>query len=250
MKDSFALQGKFGELLRANKFAIFLEIAVVFLPLYLGLIISDSAGSDHISLGGSVVLLGGPIAYLGLIISLVFLWAASRLRGAGWGNFGVIRPKSRFRTVLMGLGVALVFFGIVTLIINPILNAIPNLVPRDMSVFDYLTDNLPNLIINLVFMWLTAGFLEELLWRGYLMNRLIDLVGNQRKLTWVIVIVASAVIFGLGHSYQGSMGMLKTGAIGALFGLAYLAVGRNLWPLILSHALIDSIDFVIHFFGG
>jgi membrane protease YdiL (CAAX protease family) len=136
------------------------------------------------------------------------------------------------------------------MVINPILNAIPNLEPRDMSHFDVLKDNLPNLIINLVFMWITAGFLEEFLWRGYLIEWLIDLFGSQTKLTWAIVVIISAVIFGLGHGYQGTMGMFKTGAIGFVLGLSYLAVRRNLWPLIISHTLIDSIDFETHYFGG
>jgi len=250
MKDSKPLQEKFGELLRTNKLAIILEIVFVFLPMYLGLIISDSIGSDHVPLGGNIVLKGGPIAYLGLIISLVFFWVVSRLRGASWVDFGVTRPKSWFRTVLMSLGVALVVLGVVVLLINPIINAFPNLEPRDMSSFNYLTGNLPNLIINLVFMLITAGFLEELLWRGYLMNRLIDLQGKQTKLAWVIALVGSAVIFGLGHFYQGPIGIFKTGVIGLVFGLSYLAVGRNLWPLILSHAFIDSIDFLAHYFGG
>jgi len=250
MKDSKPLQEKFGELLRTNKLAIILEIVFVFLPMYLGLIISDSIGSDHVPLGGNIVLKGGPIAYLGLIISLVFFWVVSRLRGASWNDFGVTRPKSWFRTVLMSLGVALVVLGMVVLLINPIINAFPNLEPRDMSSFNYLTGNLPNLIINLVFMLITAGFLEELLWRGYLMNRLIDLQGKQTKLAWVIALVGSAVIFGLGHFYQGPIGIFKTGVIGLVFGLSYLAVGRNLWPLILSHAFIDSIDFITHYFGG
>jgi len=250
MKDSKPLQEKFGELLRTNKLAIILEIVFVFLPMYLGLIISDSIGSDHVPLGGNIVLKGGPIAYLGLIISLVFFWVVSRLRGASWNDFGVTRPKSWFRTVLMSLGVALVVLGMVVLLINPIINAFPNLEPRDMSSFNYLTGNLPNLIINLVFMLITAGFLEELLWRGYLMNRLIDLQGKQTQLAWVIALVGSAVIFGLGHFYQGPIGIFKTGVIGLVFGLSYLAVGRNLWPLILSHAFIDSIDFITHYFGG
>ena len=83
-----------------------------------------------------------------------------------------------------------------------------------------------------------------------LMNRLIDLLGSQSKLTWLLVIFFSAIIFGLAHSYQGAAGILKTGAIGLVFGLAYLAVGRNLWPLILAHGLIDTIDFITHFLGG
>jgi hypothetical protein len=51
MKDSKPLQEKLGEFLRTNKFAIFLEILVVFLPFYLGLAISDRLGSDHVPLG-------------------------------------------------------------------------------------------------------------------------------------------------------------------------------------------------------
>jgi membrane protease YdiL (CAAX protease family) len=69
-------------------------------------------------------------------------------------------------------------------------------------------------------------------------------------ITWVVVIIVSAVIFGLGHEYQGTMGMLKTGAVGLVFSISYLAVGRNLWPLALAHALIDSLDFITHYFGG
>ena len=40
------------------------------------------------------------------------------------------------------------------------------------------------------------------------------------------------------------------GLIGLVFGLSYRAVGRNLWPLILAHGLIDSLDMVTHYFGG
>ena len=51
---------KFGELLRTNKLAILLEIAVVFVPLYVLLIISNQlGGDDFVSLGGELYLLGG-----------------------------------------------------------------------------------------------------------------------------------------------------------------------------------------------
>jgi len=250
MKDSKTLQEKLGELLQTNKLAIFLEIVVVFLPFYLGLVISDRLGSDYVHLGGDLVLRQGPLAYLGVVISLLFLWVASRLRGARWSDFGLIRPKSWFRTVLKSLVIALAFFGIVIMIINPIMNSLPNLGSQDLSSFDYLSGNLPNLIIQLVNIWITAAFLEEFMFRGYLMNRLIDLQGKETKIAWVIALVGSAVIFGLVHSQQGAGGMFKVGAIGLVFGLSYLAVGRNLWPLILAHGLIDTIDMVGHYFGG
>jgi uncharacterized protein len=244
------MKQRLGVLLRTNKIAIALEIVVMFLPFYLALIINDSIGSNHISLGGGVVILQGPIVYLGMGISLLIFWAAARLRGAGWADFGVTRPKNWFRTVLVSLVVALGVLGAVVLVINPLVNAIPNAEPRDMSMYSHLAGSLPTLILNVALMWITAGFLEELLWRGYLMNRLIDLQGRGTKLAWVIALIGSAIIFGLAHLFQGPVGMFRTGAIGLVFGLAYLAVGRNLWPLILSHAFIDTLDFVSHYFGG
>ena len=250
MQHSNTLQRRPGEFLRTNRLAILLEILAVFLPLYMGLIISDRSGSQHIPLGGDLALKGAPVGYLGLIVSLVALWATAKLRGAGWADVGLARPVSWFRTVLMGLAVALAVLGAVVLVINPVINALPNFEPRDMSAFSILTGNLPNLIINLVAMWFTTAFLEELLWRGYLINRLIDLVGKRTKLTWVIAVTGSAVVFGLVHSYQGPVGILKVGAVGLVLGLSYLAVGRNRWPLIIAHALFDSLDFVSHYFGG
>jgi CAAX protease family protein len=241
---------RLGELLRTNRLAALAEIVAVFLPVYLGVMISDRLGSDHTPLGGNIVLLQGPIAYLGIVVSLAFLWVASRLRGAGWGDLGVTRPKSWFRAVLLSLGVALGILGAVVLVINPMVNALPNVAPRDMSMYGYLTGNLPNLIINVVAMWFMAGFLEEFLWRGYLMSRLIDVQGKQTRLAWVIALVSSAIIFGLIHLFQGPVGMLRTGAIGLVFGLFYLALGRNLWPLIIAHAFIDTLDFVTHYSGG
>jgi len=223
---------------------------VVFLPFYLGLAISDSLGSDHIPLGGNIVIMGGLNAYLGLVISLLFLWGTSRLRGASWTDFSLIRPKSWFRTVLMSLSVAFAVLGTVVMIINPIMNALPNFPPQDLSRFDVLNGNLPNLIIQLVNVWITAAFLEEFMFRGYLMKRIVDLQGKETKIAWIIALVSSAVIFGLVHSQQGPGGMLKVSAIGVVFGLSYLATGRNLWPLIFAHGLIDSLDMVQHYFGG
>jgi len=250
VKDSMTLKGKFGELLRTSKVAIALEIVVVFLPMALGLIVSENTGSDRLPLGGDIVLIQGPIAFLGMAISLVFFWVAARLRGAGWDDFGLTRPKSWVRTLLMSLGVALAVFVAVKVVITPIMNILPGLGPRDMSRFSPLEGNLPNLIVNLVGMYITAAFLEEFLWRGYLIERLIDLVGSRGKLAWAIALIGSAAIFGLVHYDQGIAGMFKISMIGLVFGLSYLAVGRNLWPLMIAHGLIDTLDFVTHYFGG
>ena len=234
----------------AIRMAILFEIAAVFLPFFLGMVFNDLTGTDHIPLIGDLVILGTPPIYLGLSISLAVLWATSRRRGAQWGDFGLSRPTNWLTAVLKALGVALGVFVIVAFVINPVIRAIPGLPPQDLSRFDYLRGDLPNLIIQLVLIWLTAGFLEEFLFRGYLMNRLMDLQGQESRAAWVIALVGQAVIFGVAHSSQSPGGMLKVGLIGLVFGVAYLAVGRNLWPLILAHGLIDSLDMIGHYLGG
>jgi len=119
----------------------------------------------------------------------------------------LIRPKSWFRTVLISLGVALAILGTVIMIINPIMKAFPDLGSQDLSSFDYLSGNLPNLVLQLLNIWITAAFLEEFMFRGYLMKRIVDLQGKETKIAWVIALVGSAVIFGLVHSQQGAGGM-------------------------------------------
>jgi hypothetical protein len=54
------------EALQSNKLAFLLELAIVFGPLYVGLVMSERLGSNLIQLGGNTVIMGGPLAYLGV----------------------------------------------------------------------------------------------------------------------------------------------------------------------------------------
>ena len=79
---------------------------------------------------------------------------------------------------------------------------------------------------------LTAGFCEEVLYRGFFLWYL---------MTWIPTSVAvgiSAVIFGVAHLYQGLGGVIKAVVAGAVFGAAYLLTG-SLWVPILLHATVD-----------
>ncbi|NUS39859.1 MAG: CPBP family intramembrane metalloprotease [Lysobacter sp.] len=85
---------------------------------------------------------------------------------------------------------------------------------------------------------LTAGFCEELVFRGYLVWVFQPFIG-----IWGAAAV-SCVVFALAHSYQGAGGVLKTGLIGTVFMLAVLASG-SLIPAIAIHALIDVAQGVV-----
>jgi len=78
----------------------------------------------------------------------------------------------------------------------------------------------------------TAGVCEEIVCRGYLIWYLAAFVGE-----WPAVFLG-ALIFGVGHLYQGPAGVIKTGATGLVMGILYLGTGSLLFPVIL-HAAVD-----------
>lgn len=81
----------------------------------------------------------------------------------------------------------------------------------------------------------TAGFCEEVAFRGYVMTRL-RLLG--RLHSWVIPTIVSAIVFGICHAYQGLPGFILISVYGALFSLLYIRTGR-LWPCIIAHFFQD-----------
>jgi uncharacterized protein len=95
--------------------------------------------------------------------------------------------------------------------------------------------------------WTLAAFGEEMVFRGYLIGRVADLAGPSR-IGSAVGLVVSSVFFGWAHRHLGPAGMLATGCIGALLGLLYLAT-RNLWPVIICHALVDTVSLLVVYSG-
>jgi len=82
---------------------------------------------------------------------------------------------------------------------------------------------------------LTAGIVEEIIYRGFVIWYL-GLVMP----VWAAV-VFSSIIFGLGHSYQGISGAIRTGLLGLAFGVLYVLTG-SIWLPILGHILLDALQ--------
>ncbi len=220
--------------LRSNKLAMAAEIVLVLAVAQVLLVWGEELN------GGT--LRGGLVSSLGIVAAVLLAWVGLRLRRSSWRALGLARPRSWPRTVALSFVAAVGTITAVVLLVQPIVRALSSL-PPDASRFDALRGNLPLLLVSLVGVWVTAAFGEEMLVRGFLMNRLADLCG-QTKLGWTLALLASSGLFGLQHFYQGPAGMLQTGAVGLLFGGIYLAVGRNLWVTILAHGYIDTLSFI------
>jgi membrane protease YdiL (CAAX protease family) len=82
---------------------------------------------------------------------------------------------------------------------------------------------------------LTAGICEEILFRGFLIHYF---RGLPFSLGLMAAVIASSVVFGFEHLYQGVVGVISTAVLGFALAAAYLVTGNLLVPMIL-HALID-----------
>lgn len=190
--------------------------------------------------GNNALGLAGVMAALGLC------WMLLRLRGGRWRDLGLRRPRSWPATLLLSLGgVAAIHLGIMRGI-APLVQRWTG--PPDISRFDGLRGNGAALILGLITAWTLAAFGEEMVFRGYLLNRLAAFFGGKR-LGWGAAVVLSSLVFGAGHAYQGPAGMILTAGVGVLYALAYLLTGRNLWAPILIHGLYDSFAFIVLFAG-
>jgi uncharacterized protein len=82
-----------------------------------------------------------------------------------------------------------------------------------------------------------VGFVEEIIFRGTAYASLRNLFRSSCP-----PVLVSSVLFALIHWSLGPAALVSTGIMGVFFMLAYLRV-KNLWPLIVSHALIDFLLF-------
>jgi hypothetical protein len=57
-------------------------------------------------------------------------------------------------------------------------------------------------------------------------------------------VLASSLVFGAAHGYQGLAGATGAAEIGLLLGVMYLLNKRNLWMNIVCHGCIDSISLL------
>ena len=80
----------------------------------------------------------------------------------------------------------------------------------------------------------TAGFVEEIIFRGYLQRQIGAMAGNI-----YVGLIASAIIFGAGHGYEGARRMLLIAVFGAMFGILAL-LRKSLRPGMMAHAFHDS----------
>ena len=184
---------------------------------------------------------------LTLIASLFVVIALQRRHGLGWRELGLCRPDRWWKIPVWGLAVVAITI-IVQLAVAPVLAWLLGAPEPDLSRYDAIVGNLPLFIVSALGAMFTGGFIEEVIYRGLLIDRLERVLGARRHAAAGAAML-SGVVFGLIHFEWGVGGIVSTAIMGATLGFMFLAIRRNLWPLIAAHAFLDLILMLQVYFG-
>lgn len=155
-------------------------------------------------------------------------------RGGRLADLGFRRPKRWATVPVWAIGILVVF--VVAQNVVPLLAAPFFDFPEpDMSRYDAVRGNLAAAVSLALLLPLTAAIPEEILYRGFLIERLTRLFAGARGAS-VLAVFTQALIFGSVHFQWGFGGIVVTAIMGAVWGFAFLLCGRNLWIVIIAHS--------------
>ena len=170
-------------------------------------------------------------------IFVAWLWLrADRAVGRAW-NFSL--PDGVGRTLLYGVAGAIAI-GAIFLGGTFILGQMGMEMPDVDLIMDMVAESPLSLLLWIVLVaCFSAGLGEELIYRGFLFDRLLQLKGLRGSI-WPAALI-QAFLFSLPHAYQGVGGILLTGIVGVFFAWLRIAAKWSLWPLVIAHALYDAV---------
>ncbi len=188
----------------------------------------------------------GPITALSL---LTLVTVVMRYRGLKWSDFGLVKTQGTLR--LLG---QVIFVLVGTIAVGVIVRKTAGLfldAPETNQLrFEGMEGNLPMFLWWVAVGWAVGGFAEEMIFRGFFLNRF-EAMMNTSKVSTILAVVFQASIFGLIHYYnRGALGAVTISAVGLTLGTFYITFGRSLWPLIIAHGTVDSLSFLEDFLGA
>lgn len=235
-----------GRLLSISRTVQILEIAVVFLIPTLVLWTTRSLTEDK-------PILKQAVTWFANILMILAVWIGIKLRGMSWKSIGLSFKfpglKKAGKDFL--LSVLVLMAALLAFVIGSVIMANITGMPQraDMSGYEFIIGNPFLFFLTLAGVWIVSSFGEEVVYRGFLINRINELGGNSRWSLRTAVLI-SAIIFGLVHYSWGPIGIVQTGFMGLALGIAYLILKRNLWIVVLAHLYMDTILWLQVYFSS
>ena len=137
------------------------------------------------------------------------------------------------------------FITVIDILVNNIYDSLYILLigtPSVPEIVYYVDDSEYNLVLALSFVSIViaAPVVEEILFRGYVLDAIREIHGD------TVAVLGSAVLFGLLHFEPYVVGMAAIG--GVIYGWVRIKTG-SLWPSIVSHMVWNFLAFLYIWYG-
>lgn len=203
------------------------------------LVVSIMPAADAIDAGiGPKTFLLARMAFLVLLCT----WFLRR-NGERWADLGLRRPSRWWMVPMLVAAGFLLIIMVSMFMMHVLLPTIDAQLPQGRAIPTMRADPWEYLFWAIPVSWGSAALGEELLFRGFILNRIGQAIGSSRPQAVFVGVVLQAAIFGALHIHQGIGGVLMTGASGLVLGLIWLVGGRNLWACFLLHGLVNFLAF-------
>ncbi|HXO63627.1 MAG TPA: CPBP family intramembrane glutamic endopeptidase [Steroidobacteraceae bacterium] len=176
---------------------------------------------------------------------LAIAWISLYLRQLRWRDVGFRLYRDWPTTLAIGVAAGVAMEMLELFCTQPLLVRITGQMP-DLSAFSRVAGNVRWLAISLALTWTLFAFGEELVFRGYLMDRIAGLLGRTAR-GWAVALLTASLVFGLSHFQQGITGVSENFVDGLILGALYLRLGGNLAVPIVAHGVTDTVDLVLLF---
>lgn len=150
---------------------------------------------------------------------------------------------------LKTLGLAVAGYAVVMAVQTVVANLFPDIFLKESDgFFAEIEGNTVLFLYSVVSGIVFGGFVEEMLFRGFLLTRLIRIFGDN-KITTFIIVLTTSLIFAFIHVYQGAAAVVLTGIFSFIAGLIFVRTNYNLWLVILIHSIFNIVTFTTLYLG-
>ena len=175
------------------------------------------------------------ICFLAIVVFL-------RRSGKRLSDIGLKKNRISLKIFIIGIITSLFWVAFMRWLFVPAISSLFT-IPK-YTEYNFIKNNISNLIITVIAAWLVGGFYEEIVFRGFINSTFEKYLGS----FWVCAF-ATSFLFGIYHWQQGIFGVVAATLGGLYWSLVYKYFGRNLWYPILSHAFFDTITLILIYFG-
>lgn len=185
---------------------------------------------------------------IGILLAIFIIGITLWIRKDNLGYLGLYPPQDWISTIFGGLILGVVIQLVSVALIEP-LSEKATKTYHDHSALESVKGNWKVFLQWMVIVWVVVVFLEEGIYRGFLMTEVSTILG--KDLFGVVVnIVLTSVVFGLSHGYQNRCGIISTGFIGIILGCIFVWSDFNLWLAIFTHGFIDTFGIALIAING